>query len=57
MINGAKVYWKTAQQKCKYDNAMLACFSTENERDILGNYCHDTYTWGCWVGYKWQDGK
>ena len=44
--------WDNAKMKCEDDNAMLACFSTQQERDHIANLCD-----GCWVGYKYESSK
>ena len=43
--------WDDAKVNCENDNAMLACFGTQDERDHVTNICNE-----CWVGYKWQNG-
>ena len=45
------VNWDEAKLKCEEDNAALACFSNQQERDILADECDQ-----CWVGYTWIDG-
>ena len=50
--------WDRANDYCQDDNAMLACFNTQNERDSLTQYCFDMVGHdGCWVGYKHKDGE
>ena len=43
--------WDDAKVNCENDNAMLACFGTQEERDHITNVCNE-----CWVGYKWKAG-
>ena len=47
-----KETWQSAKEKCANENAELACFGNEMERDLLASKCD-----GCWVGYQWQGGK
>ena len=62
-INGDEMSWDRANDYCQDDNAMLACFNTQNERDVLAQYCYDENMahygeeYGCWVGYKYDDGE
>ena len=55
--------WEKANDYCKDDNAVLACFSTPIERDVLTQYCYDKnmahygQEYGCWVGYKYIAGE
>ena len=57
-VAGNRMSWERAKDNCEDDNAVLACFSTQNERDELSQMCHDINNgYGCWVGYKWLDGK
>ena len=48
--------WKKAEAECKKDNATLACFANERERDILTSQCELWFGNGCWVGYTWKEG-
>ena len=43
--------WDNAKLYCENDNAMLACFGSQEERDFITNACDE-----CWVGYKWETG-
>ena len=57
-VDGDKMSWENAEEHCKEDNAMLACFNTENERNVLAQWCHDNNGgYGCWVGYKYTDAE
>ena len=47
-----KETWQSAKEKCASENAELACFGNELERDLLASKCD-----GCWVGYQWKGGK
>ena len=47
-----KETWQSAKEKCANENAELACFGNEMERDLLASKCD-----GCWVGYQWKGGK
>ena len=50
--------WERANEYCKDDNAMLACFNTQYERDTLTQHCFDLVQHhGCWVGYKYENGE
>ena len=62
-IDGNQMSWERANDYCQNDNAMLACFNTQNERDVLTQHCYDENMahygaeYGCWVGYKYESGK
>ena len=59
-IDGNKMTWERARDNCKDDKAMLACFSTQNQRDELSQICEyveDGKRHGCWVGYQYVDGS
>ena len=48
--------WEKAKDNCADDNAMLACFNTPNERDVIAQWCHDNNAgYGCWVGYQYVE--
>ena len=50
--------WEKANENCKNENAMLACFDSKDEAKILAQHCHDVNNgYGCWVGYQYKDGK
>ena len=50
--------WENAKHHCVEDNAMLACFDTPNERDVIAEWCHDNNAgYGCWVGYQYIKDK
>ena len=51
-IVAVKESWEAAKEKCQDDNAMLACFGSQEERDHIANLCD-----GCWVGYKYLNSK
>ena len=53
-VNGVKMTWEKAKDNCADDNAMLACFDTRNERDVIAQWCDDNNSgYGCWVGYQY----
>ena len=62
-IDGNKMSWEKANDYCKDDNAILACFNTQNEKDILTEYCYAEnmasygQEFGCWVGYRYENGE
>ena len=43
--------WELGKKSCENDNATLACFGTQDERNHMTNECPN-----CFVGYKWQNG-
>ena len=53
-VNNIKMTWEKAKDNCADDNAMLACFDTQNERDVIAQWCDDNNSgYGCWVGYQY----
>ena len=57
-IDGNKMSWEKANDNCKNENAMLACFDNTDEARILAQHCHDVNNgYGCWVGYQYNHGK
>ena len=53
-VNFIRMTWEKAKDNCADDNAMLACFNTPNERDVIAQWCHDNNAgYGCWVGYQY----